>query len=90
MPARPAGGGADAHGGESCRGHRKAQTLAGCFDAKLVARLAAAGVATFADLLALVRARRRCWYRVVPRLGERRTQRVTDFIAQHPDTLVYL
>ncbi|KVD85831.1 integrase [Burkholderia ubonensis] len=65
-------------------------TLDGWFDAKLVARLAAAGIATFAALLALIRARRRRWYRAVPRLGAIGAQRVTDFVAQHPDTLGYL
>ncbi|OJA84428.1 phage integrase family protein [Burkholderia ubonensis] len=65
-------------------------TLDGWFDAKLVARLAAAGVATFAALLALMRARRRRWYRAVPRLGAIGAQRITDFLAQHPDTLGYL
>ncbi|KWN65893.1 phage integrase family protein [Burkholderia stagnalis] len=65
-------------------------TLDGWFDAKLVARLAAAGVATFAELLALIRARRRRWYRAVPRLGAIGAQRITDFVAQHPDTLGYL
>ncbi|WP_175816954.1 site-specific integrase [Burkholderia diffusa] len=65
-------------------------TLDGWFDAKLVARLAAAGVTTFAALLALIRARRLRWYRAVPRLGAIGAQRVTDFVAQHPDTLGYL
>lgn len=65
-------------------------TLDGWFDARLVARLAAAGVDTFAQLLALMRARRQRWYRAVPRLGAIGAQRVSDFIAQHPDTLGYL
>ncbi|RQY49119.1 integrase [Burkholderia stagnalis] len=65
-------------------------TLDGWFDAKLVARLAAAGVATFAQLLALMRARRQRWYRAVPRLGKVGAQRLTDFLLQHPDTLGYL
>ncbi|KWK68822.1 phage integrase family protein [Burkholderia ubonensis] len=60
------------------------------FDARLVARLAAAGVTTFAELLALIRARRQRWYRAVPRLGAIGAQRIGDFIAQHPDTLGYL
>ncbi|KWD73793.1 site-specific integrase [Burkholderia ubonensis] len=64
--------------------------LDGWFDAKLVARLAAAGVDTFAQLLALMRARRQRWYRAVPRLGAIGAQRVSDFLAQHPDTLGYL
>ncbi|WP_431229157.1 phage integrase family protein [Burkholderia contaminans] len=64
--------------------------LDGWFDAKLVARLAAAGVATFAQLLALMRARRQRWYNAVPRLGKVGAQRIADFIAQHPDTLGYL
>ncbi|RQS03211.1 integrase [Burkholderia sp. Bp9002] len=65
-------------------------TLDGWLDAKLVARLAAAGVTTFAELLALMRARRQRWYRAVPRLGAIGAQRLTDFIAQHPESLGYL
>ncbi|WP_396334107.1 phage integrase family protein [Burkholderia anthina] len=65
-------------------------TLDGWFDARLVERLAAAGVSTFAQLLALMRARRQRWYTAVPRLGKIGAQRLTDFIAQHPDTLGYL
>ncbi|CAG9243164.1 Integrase [Burkholderia diffusa] len=65
-------------------------TLDGWFDARLVARLAAAGVDTFAQLLALMRARRQRWYRAVPRLGKIGAQRIADFVAQHPDTLGYL
>ncbi|WP_058034884.1 site-specific integrase [Burkholderia pseudomallei] len=64
--------------------------LDGWFDARLVARLVAAGVTTFAELLALIRARRQRWYRAVPRLGAIGAQRIGDFIAQHPDTLGYL
>lgn len=64
--------------------------LDGWFDARLVARLATAGVTTFAELLALIRARRQRWYRAVPRLGAIGAQRIGDFIAQHPDTLGYL
>ncbi|WP_333994528.1 phage integrase family protein [Burkholderia orbicola] len=60
--------------------------LDGWFDARLVARLAAAGVATFAELLALMRARRQRWYRAVPRLGAIGAQRISDFLAQYPDT----
>lgn len=65
-------------------------TLDGWFDAKLVARLGAAGVATFAQLLALMRARRQRWYCAVPRLGAIGAQRIAEFLAQHPDTLGYL
>ncbi|WP_254223024.1 phage integrase family protein [Burkholderia multivorans] len=65
-------------------------TLDGWFDARLVARLAAAGVDTFAQLLALMRTRRQRWYRAVPRLGAIGAQRIADFVAQHPDTLGYL
>ncbi|WP_228892210.1 tyrosine-type recombinase/integrase [Burkholderia ambifaria] len=35
-------------------------------------------------------ARRQRWYRVVPHLGAIGAQRITDFVAQHPDTLSYL
>ncbi|KUZ97529.1 integrase [Burkholderia ubonensis] len=65
-------------------------TLDGWFDARVVARLAGAGVTTFAELLALMRARRQRWYRAVPRLGKVGAQRISDFITQHPDTLGYL
>jgi len=65
-------------------------TLDGWFDARMVARLAAAGVTTFAELVVLMRARRQRWYRAVPRLGKVGAQRISDFIAQHPDTLGYL
>lgn len=65
-------------------------TLDGWFDAKLVARLGAAGVATFAQLLALMRARRQRWYCAVPRLGAIGAQRIAEFLAQYPDTLGYL
>ncbi|MBM5621908.1 site-specific integrase [Burkholderia pseudomallei] len=64
--------------------------LDGWFDARVVARLAGAGVTTFAELLALMRARRQRWYRAVPRLGAIGAQRIADFVAQHPDTLGYL
>lgn len=64
--------------------------LDGWFDTRVVARLAAAGVTTFAELFALMRARRQRWYRAVPRLGKVGAQRISDFIAQHPDTLGYL
>ncbi|MBN3506417.1 phage integrase family protein [Burkholderia cenocepacia] len=67
-----------------------AHTLEGWLDARLVERLAAAGVTTFAQLLALMRARRQRWYNAVPRLGKVGAQRLADFIAQHPDTLGYL
>ncbi|WP_236862150.1 phage integrase family protein [Burkholderia pseudomallei] len=65
-------------------------TLNGWFDAKLVVRLAATGVTTFAELLALMCARRQRWYRVVPHLGAIGAQRISDFLLQHPDTLGYL
>ncbi|KVD16047.1 hypothetical protein WI80_00020 [Burkholderia ubonensis] len=39
------------------------------FDAKLVARLAAASATTFAELLALIRARRLRWFRAAQRLA---------------------
>ncbi|VWC73648.1 integrase family protein [Burkholderia aenigmatica] len=44
-------------------------TLEGWFDARLLERLAAAGVATFAQLLALTSAWRQRWYNAVPRLA---------------------
>ncbi|WP_230955346.1 phage integrase family protein [Burkholderia vietnamiensis] len=65
-------------------------TLDGWFDVRLVARLAAAGITTFAELLALMRVRRQRWYRAVPRVSAIGAQRISDFIAQHPDTLGYL
>ncbi|ABX19915.1 site-specific integrase [Burkholderia multivorans] len=69
---------------------RPDHTLDGWFDSRVVARLAAAGITTFAELLALMRTRRQRWYRAIPRLGAIGAQRITDFIAQHPDTLGYL
>nr|WP_302182822.1 site-specific integrase [Burkholderia multivorans] len=69
---------------------RPDHTLDGWFDSRVVARLEAAGITTFAELLALMRTRRQRWYRAVPRLGAIGAQRITDFIEQHPDTLGYL
>ncbi|WP_085538560.1 phage integrase family protein [Burkholderia pseudomallei] len=66
---------------------RPDDTLDGWADAKLVARFAIASVATVAELLALMRARRQCWYRAVLCLGAIGAQRITDFVPQHPDTL---
>ncbi|WP_269135338.1 phage integrase family protein [Burkholderia territorii] len=64
--------------------------LDGWLNAPAVARLAVAGVTTFAELLALMRARRQRWYSVVPRLGKVGAQRISDFLSQHPNTLGYL
>ncbi|MCO1362977.1 site-specific integrase (plasmid) [Burkholderia multivorans] len=64
---------------------RPDHTLDGWFDSRVVARLEAAGITTFAELLALMRTRRQRWYRAVPRLGAIGAQRITDFIEQHPD-----
>ncbi|WP_322058467.1 phage integrase family protein [Paraburkholderia sp. J63] len=57
------------------------------FDARLAARLAAAGLATLADLLALIRRRRQRWYAGVPRLGEKGARRVLDWLDLHAATL---
>ena len=65
-------------------------TLAGWFAPQVVERLGAAGVATLADLLGLVRTRRQRWYRAVPRLGATGAQRITGFLTRHAGTLGYL
>ncbi|WP_341774241.1 phage integrase family protein [Burkholderia gladioli] len=69
---------------------RPDHTLEGWFDAAVVARLAAVGITTFDELLALIRRRRQRWYSAVPRLGATGARRITDFIDQHAGTLGYL
>nr|WP_241025054.1 phage integrase family protein [Burkholderia sp. Ac-20384] len=61
------------------------------FDARLVARLATAVVIPFAKLLAVIRARRLCWYRAVPRLDAIGAQRIAEAFRaafEHPGLLV--
>ncbi|WP_338911143.1 phage integrase family protein [Mycetohabitans rhizoxinica] len=50
--------------------------LDGWFEPALAARLAAAGLATLADLLALIQRRRQRWYTNVPQLGPKGAQRI--------------
>ncbi|WP_279609635.1 phage integrase family protein [Burkholderia gladioli] len=69
---------------------RPDRTLEGWFDAAVVARLAAVGITTFDELLALIRRRRQRWYTAVPRLGATGARRITDFIDQYASTLGYL
>ncbi|MDN7728259.1 phage integrase family protein [Burkholderia gladioli] len=64
--------------------------LEGWFAPFLVARLAEAGVTTFAQLLGLIRRRRQRWYTAVPRLGAVGAERIVAFVDQHADSLGYL
>lgn len=53
----------------------------------IAARLQAAGLATLADLLALIQRRRHRWYTAVPRLGPTGAQRITDWLDLHASSL---
>ncbi|MGN4077000.1 phage integrase family protein, partial [Burkholderia gladioli] len=64
--------------------------LEGWFAPFLVTRLAEAGVATFAQLLGLIRRRRQRWYTAVPRLGAVGAERIVAFVDQHAESLGYL
>ncbi|WP_244114572.1 phage integrase family protein [Burkholderia gladioli] len=64
--------------------------LEGWFAPFLVTRLAEAGVATFAQLLGLIRRRRQWWYTAVPRLGAVGAERIIAFVDQHAESLGYL
>jgi site-specific recombinase XerC len=59
----------------------------GWFEPAIAARLQAAGVATLADLLALIQRRRQRWYTAVPRLGPKGAQRITDWLDLHAGSL---
>lgn len=59
----------------------------GWFEPALAARLAAAELATLADLLALIRRRRQRWYAAVPRLGPKGAQRITAWLSLHAASL---
>ncbi|MGN4023229.1 phage integrase family protein, partial [Burkholderia gladioli] len=54
--------------------------LEGWFAPAVVERLAAAGVMTFDQLLALIRRRRQRWYTAVPRLGAVGAARIVAFV----------
>ncbi|MBW5286793.1 tyrosine-type recombinase/integrase [Burkholderia gladioli] len=69
---------------------RPDHALEGWFAPYLVTRLAEAGVATFAQLLGLIRRRRQRWYTAVPRLGAVGAERIVAFVDQHVDSLGYL
>ncbi|MEC5409565.1 phage integrase family protein [Paraburkholderia sp. MPAMCS5] len=61
--------------------------LDGWFEPAVAARLAAAGLTTLADLLALIQRRRQRWYTAVPRLGPKGAQRITDWLDLHARSL---
>ncbi|MGF6601802.1 site-specific recombinase XerD [Paraburkholderia sp. GAS448] len=61
--------------------------LDGWFEPAVAARLAAAGLTTLADLLALIQRRRQRWYAAVPRLGPKGAQRITDWLDLHARSL---
>lgn len=61
--------------------------LDGWFEPAVAARLAAAGLTTLADLLALIQRRRQRWYTAVPRLGPKGAQRITDWLDLHAHSL---
>jgi hypothetical protein len=63
------------------------QPLDGWFEPVVAARLAAAGLTTLADLLALIQRRRQRWYTAVPRLGPKGAQRITDWLDLHARSL---
>lgn len=59
----------------------------GWFEPAVAARLAAAGIETISDLIALVEGRRHRWYTAVPRLGPKGAQRIVDWLQLHADAL---
>jgi integrase len=59
----------------------------GWFEAAVAARLAAAGLRTIGDVIALVEAKRHRWYAHVPRLGPKGAQRVVDWLRLHAQAL---
>ncbi|MDR5856346.1 phage integrase family protein [Caballeronia sp. LZ062] len=59
----------------------------GWFEPAVAARLAAAGIATIADLITLIETRRHRWYTAVPRLGPNGAQRIVDWLQLHSDAL---
>lgn len=61
--------------------------LDGWFEPVVATRLAAAGLATLADLLALIGLRRHRWHTEVPKLGPKGAQRIMDWLALHASSL---
>lgn len=59
----------------------------GWFEPVVTARLAAAGITTIADLIALIERRRHRWYACVPRLGPKGAQRIVDWLVLHAEPL---
>ncbi|MDR5734656.1 site-specific integrase [Caballeronia sp. LZ025] len=59
----------------------------GWFEPVVTARLAAAGLTTIADLIALIERRRHRWYASVPRLGPKGAQRIVDWLVLHAEPL---
>ncbi|CAH2778686.1 MAG: Mobile element protein [uncultured Caballeronia sp.] len=61
--------------------------LEGWFEPVVVTRLQAAGLATLADLLALIDRRRNRWHTEVPKLGPKGAQRIMDWLSLHTSSL---
>jgi site-specific recombinase XerD len=61
--------------------------LDGWFEPVVAARLSAAGLATLADLLALIGQRRHRWHTEVPKVGPKGAQRIMDWLALHASSL---
>ena len=61
--------------------------IAGWFEPLVAVRLAAAGLVTIADLVALIEKRRHRWFTAVPRLGPKGAQRIVDWLQLHADAL---
>lgn len=61
--------------------------LDGWLEPVVAARLAAAGLATLGDLLALIQRRRQRWFTAVPKIGPKAAQRITDWLALHAGSL---
>ncbi|WP_250536173.1 phage integrase family protein [Caballeronia sp. AZ10_KS36] len=59
----------------------------GWFEPAVAARLAAAGIETISDLIALVERRGHRWHTAVPRLGPKGAQRIVDWLQLHADAL---
>lgn len=59
----------------------------GWFEPVVAARLQAAGLATLADLLALIQRRHHRWHTEVPKLGPKGGQRIADWLSLHASSL---
>jgi integrase len=64
-----------------------AHAVDGWFEPAVAVRLAAAGLRTIGDVIALVETKRHRWYAQVPRLGPKGAQRVVDWLRLHAQAL---